>query len=92
MRAVFNHARAMQPWPGMVIDLDGEPLKLFGARPTELDTSSVVPGTLVDVDKDRGAVFACVDRGVAFAQVQRPNKGRLSAWQWAATRQSRSSG
>jgi methionyl-tRNA formyltransferase len=86
MRAVFNHARAMQPWPGTVLELGGETLKLFGARPTDLDTSSVVPGTLVDVDKDQGAVFACSDRGIAFAQVQRPNKGRVPAWQWAASR------
>ena len=50
--------------------------------------SKKLPGTLVDVDKDRGAVFACVDRGVAFAQVQRPNKGRVPAWQWAAARSS----
>ncbi|MDP2343372.1 MAG: methionyl-tRNA formyltransferase [Deltaproteobacteria bacterium] len=86
MRAVFNHARAMQPWPGTAIELEGEQLKLFGARPTDLDTSSVVPGTLVDVDANLGAVFACSDRGIAFAQVQRPNKGRLSAVQWAASR------
>ncbi len=96
-RKVFNHARAMQPWPGTVVEIDGtgpaasgacapEVLKLFGPRLTELDTSSVVPGTLVDVDQDRGAVFACIDRGIAFAQVQRPNKGRTSAWQWGQTR------
>ena len=86
-REVFNHARAMQPWPGTAIDLDQEALKLFGARPTDLDTSGVVPGTLVDIDKDRGAVFACLDCGVAFTHVQRPNKGRMTAWQWGQTRQ-----
>jgi methionyl-tRNA formyltransferase len=84
-RAAFNHVRAMQPWPGASIEHGGETLKLFGPQLTDVDTSGVIPGTLVNVD-ERGAVFACADRGLAFAEVQRPNKGRLPAWQWARAR------
>ncbi len=87
-RVVFNHVRAMQPWPGASIEHGGEQLKLFGAQLTDVDTSGVVAGTLVDVSKDRGAVFACRDRGLAFLEVQRPNKGRAPAWQWAQSRKS----
>lgn len=86
-REVFNHARAMQPWPGTTIDLDTEALKVFGATISDLETVGKLPGTLVAIDKDRGAVFACVDRGIAFSHVQRPNKGRMTAWQWGQTRQ-----
>jgi methionyl-tRNA formyltransferase len=85
-RAVFDHCRAMVPWPGNQTIVDGETIKLFAPSLTDVDTSGVVPGTLVDVDRDRGALFACADRAVAFAQVQRPSKGRVPAWQWAQGR------
>ena len=86
VRAVFNHTRAMAPWPGSSIEQGGEVLKLFSPRLTDVDTSGVVPGTLVDVDRERGALFACRDNAVAFLEVQRPNKGRAPAWQWAQSR------
>jgi methionyl-tRNA formyltransferase len=85
-RAVFDHCRAMVPWPGNEITVDGEVVKVFQPALTDVDTRGVVPGTLVDVDRDRGAVFACQDRGLAFASVQRPSKGRVPAWQWAQGR------
>jgi methionyl-tRNA formyltransferase len=87
-RVAFNHVRAMQPWPGTTLEFGGETLKLFAPVLTELDTTGVVAGTLVDVSKDGGAVFACADRGLAFREIQRPSKGRAAAWQWAQSRKS----
>lgn len=91
-RVAFDHVRAMQPWPGAAHDVDGELVKLFSPRITALDTTGVVPGTLVELSAERGAVFACSDVGLAFAEVQRPNKGRMSAAQWAQSRKPARSG
>jgi len=86
-RAVFDRCRAFVPWPGSQTTLDGELLKLFDPRLTDVDTSGVVPGVVVDVDRERGVLMACQDRAVAFGRVQRPNKGPVPAWQWAQSRQ-----
>jgi methionyl-tRNA formyltransferase len=85
-RAAFDHCRAMAPWPGSQTTIDGEVVKLFAPALTDVDTSGLVPGTLVDVDRDRGALFACADRAIAFRDVQRPSKARVAAWQWAQGR------
>jgi len=85
-RAVFDHCRAMVPWPGSQTVVDGEVVKLFQPALTDVDTSGVAPGTLVDVDRVLGALFSCADRAVAFATVQRPSKARVPAWQWAQGR------
>jgi methionyl-tRNA formyltransferase len=85
-RSVFDHCRAMSPWPGNETVVDGEVVKLFDPRLTDVDTSTHEPGTLIDVDRARGALFACRDRAIAFGSVQRPSKARLPAWQWAQGR------
>jgi methionyl-tRNA formyltransferase len=85
-QAVVDRCRAFVPWPGSSTVVDDEVTKLFDPRAVDIDTSGVVPGTLVDVDRERGAVFACSDRGVAFGRLQRPNKGPMAAWQWAQGR------
>jgi methionyl-tRNA formyltransferase len=61
----------------------GEPLKLFDAGLSDVDTSGVVPGTIVGVTRADGLLVACRDRAVRFGRVQRPNKGPVPAWQWA---------
>jgi methionyl-tRNA formyltransferase len=85
-RTVFDHCRAMVPWPGSQTTVDGETVKLFQPTVTDVDTRGLAPGTLVDVDRIRGALFACADRAVAFASLQRPSKARVPAWQWAQGR------
>jgi len=83
-QAVFDRCRAFLPWPGSQAALvGGEVVKLFDCALTTLDTSGVVPGVVVDVDKQRGVLVACRDRAVAFGRVQRPSKAAVPAWQWA---------
>lgn len=82
-RAVYDRCRAFVPWPGSQTTSHGEVLKLFDARVADVDTSGVVPGVIIDVDRERGVTFACRDRGITFGRVQRPNKGPVPAWQWA---------
>ena len=81
-RDVYNRARAFVPWPGSQVVVDGETIKLFDPVITDVDTTGVVPGTLVDVNETWGAVFACQDRGIGFARVQRPSQGPKPASHW----------
>ncbi len=82
-KAVYDRCRAFVSWPGSQTTHGGDVIKLFEPRLTDLDTSGVVPGVIVGVDRDHGVSFACRDRAIAFARVQRPNKGPVPAWQWA---------
>jgi methionyl-tRNA formyltransferase len=82
-KAVYDRCRAFVPWPGSQTTHGDEVIKLFAPSLTDIDTTGVVPGVIVGVDPHAGVQFACRDRAIAFARVQRPNKGPVSASQWA---------
>lgn len=70
---VRNLVRGVDPWPGAVTTLDGEPLKLWGARLAE---GSGAPGQVLGVDRE-GLIVACGQGAVAFAEAQLPGRKRL---------------
>lgn len=45
---IFNHARAVNPWPQAFSYLKGKMVKLFGATVVDDDELSAAPGTIVD--------------------------------------------
>jgi methionyl-tRNA formyltransferase len=73
-RAVRDRVRGVDPWPGAVAALDGEPVKLFGAA---LGTGQGAPGELLGVDA-AGVRIACGDGAVVLAEIQAPGKRRMS--------------
>jgi methionyl-tRNA formyltransferase len=75
-RVVFNQARAMHPWPGAFTSLDGEVLKLFGARVHSESAVAGPAGTVVMASDT--LVVACGAGAVSFAEAQLPNKKRLA--------------
>lgn len=73
---VRDLVRGCDPWPSGTTLLDGEPLKLFGAR-TAPGQASVAPGTVLAADK-HGLIVACGDgAAVSFAEIQLAGKKRL---------------
>lgn len=78
-RGVSARARGVDPWPGAFALLEGQPLKLFGAR---VVAAPVVqhggPGTVLGLSHE-GLVVACGEGAVAFAEVQLPGRKRLPA-------------
>jgi len=82
-RVVGARARGVDPWPGATALLDGQPVKLFGARVVAA-VGAAAPGTVARIDAD-GMVVACGDGGggdagaIAFADVQLPGRKRLPA-------------
>ncbi len=80
-RDVINHVRAMVPWPGSEIVLDGVVHKVFGPH----NVPGVgAPGTVVAA-KDQ-LVIACAERAVAFDEIQAPGKKRLPVRSFVAGR------
>jgi methionyl-tRNA formyltransferase len=82
--AVSARARGVDPWPGAMALLDGQPVKLFGPRLASsaawpASSPEVAPGTVVGID-GAGVAVVCGDGvPVAFAEVQLPGRKRLPA-------------
>jgi methionyl-tRNA formyltransferase len=83
--ALVDHVRGMDPWPGAYTEREGEPLKLFAARPSHLARGEHPLGTAVAVD-DEGLHVAALDGVVCIGQVQPAGKRRMPASAWAAGR------
>jgi methionyl-tRNA formyltransferase len=80
-RAVAARIRGVDPWPGAATWLEGQPLKLFGAR--ALDDAPGAgegppPGSVIAVD-GRGLVVACGRGACAIAELQAPARKRMPA-------------
>ncbi len=73
--AVSARARGVDPWPGAVAFLHGEPVKLFGPR---VVGGRGAPGEVLGLVGERLAV-ACSQEAVAFAELQLPGRKRLPA-------------
>src|SRR5262245_58206428 len=79
---VAARIRGVDPWPGAVATLRGQPLKLFGARAA---AGQGAPGEVLAVG-DAGLIVACGDGAVAIREVQAPARKRLHARQLAQGR------
>ncbi|MBD3165739.1 methionyl-tRNA formyltransferase [bacterium] len=71
--AVHNRVRGLTPWPGAYTYHNGMLLKLFRSCPEELQGS---PGEVLEADKR--LIVAGSDGAVAFAEVQRQGKRRMT--------------
>jgi len=73
--AVSAQARGVDPWPGATVFLEGEPMKVFGARAIEgQGTPGEVQGLV-----PQGLAVACGGGAVAFAELQMPGRKRMPA-------------
>lgn len=81
---VSARIRGVDPWPGAVATLRGQPVKLAGARVVAL-AEPAPAGTVVAVD-ERGAIVACADGAVALRELQLPGRKRLAALELARGR------
>jgi methionyl-tRNA formyltransferase len=80
---IERRVRAFDPAPGCVVDLDGEPIKVWRAQ---VSAGFVAPpGTLQW--RSEGPAVACGDgQALTLLEVQRPGGRRQSASSWAAGR------
>lgn len=72
---IVNLVRGVDPWPGAITALAGDPLKLFGAARAEGQGD---PGTVLAIGDD-GLVVAAGQGAVRIAELQAAGKRRMSA-------------
>jgi methionyl-tRNA formyltransferase len=84
-RAIHDHVRAMQPWPGATTKLaDGRALKIIRTRVPEgrvVSTVERAPGVIVVADKS-GAIVACgadAEESIAVIEAQPEGKRAMRA-------------
>lgn len=73
--------RAYDPVPGALTRINGNDLKLFGAK---VSSESGAPGEILSVDP--ALVVACAQNAVAVTDVQPAGKNRMSATAWTRGR------
>ncbi|HEY8078845.1 MAG TPA: methionyl-tRNA formyltransferase [Labilithrix sp.] len=83
-RAVHDHVRGMQPWPGAFTTARGKLLKVLETKVTDVPKQAE-PGTVIFADKTR-VVVACGDRGIDLARVQVEGRKAIGANDWVAGR------
>ena len=72
---VSAHARGVDPWPGAIVFLVDEPMKVFGVR---VIAGQGAPGEVQGL-VPQGLAVACGEAAVAFAELQMPGRKRLPA-------------
>jgi methionyl-tRNA formyltransferase len=79
---VRDRVRGCDPWPSTYALLDGQPMKVFGAK---VVSGTGEPGVVLGADRD-GLLVGCGDSTIAFAELQLPGRKRLRADQLLAGR------
>jgi methionyl-tRNA formyltransferase len=77
---IGRKVRAFNPWPVAETRLDGEQLRIYGARVLQDDWSAIgaEPGKIVDVRSDC-IVVACGRGCLALTELQRPGRRPVAA-------------
>lgn len=70
---VFNHARSLEPDPGVYAVLDNKRYKLFDASLSDLKG---ITGTILEVDHKLHV--ACQDRALSFSTIQEAGKNKMT--------------
>ena len=81
---IDRQIRAFNPWPIAETRFEGEPLRIFAARPTSHDEVSP-PGTITAVEDD-AIVVSCGSGALGVTQLQRPGRKVVAARDFAHSR------
>jgi len=85
---IFNRIRALNPWPGTYIQIDGEKkVKIVEAKimtvPVEAEKRAFPkPGKIVEIRKEEGFVVACGEGGLLVTRVQPEGKPIQKAYDY----------
>ena len=81
-RAVWNHQRAVTPWPGAGTAFRGERVKLERTRVASESQAAGAPGTVV-AHPDGAVLVACGAGTLDILEIQPAGRARLTAADWA---------
>jgi len=80
---IHNRIRALNPWPGTVVDFQGEKICLWRSLPTD-GAENVPPGTLLGVFGNALRVACGGASAVDILEIQRPGKKRTNGREFAS--------
>jgi methionyl-tRNA formyltransferase len=83
-RAVHDHVRGMNPWPGAFLVHRGKTIKVLRTAVAGV-TSTLPPGTVLVADKN-GVIVACANGAVDLLRVQPEGKKPMTGREWATGR------
>jgi methionyl-tRNA formyltransferase len=84
-RAVHDHVRGMNPWPGAFTTARGKALKIHTTRVVNGTAAGAAPGQVVVADKSR-VLVACGEGCVDLVSVQLEGKRRMTGTEWVMGR------
>lgn len=77
-RGIVNRVRAFNPWPVAWVELNDQPLRIWGAEEApEAGDDEAEPGRILTVS-DEGLLVACGDGAVRLTRLQLPGKKPLT--------------
>jgi methionyl-tRNA formyltransferase len=80
--AVWNHQRAVTPWPGAAASFQGKRIAILAARPLDLLPRQEAPGTVLEVGSD-GVTVACGRGALLLVSLKPEDRGAMGAAEWA---------
>ena len=75
---IARKVRAFNPFPGAHAQVNGVPVKIWGAQALEADSDALV-GTVLAADAQHGIVVACRRGTLRLTELQKPGGKRLAA-------------
>ena len=84
-RAVHDHVRAMNPWPGAFTALDGKAVKVHRTEVAPLGRAGSQPGDVLVADKGH-LLVACGQGAVELASVQLEGRKAVRGIEWVMGR------
>jgi methionyl-tRNA formyltransferase len=79
---VWNHQRAVTPWPGAATSFQGRRIKILEARPLDLLPRAEAPGTVLGF-ADETVMVACGRGALALLRLKPEDRSEMGAAQWA---------
>ena len=77
-RAVHDHIRGMNPWPGAYTHLGDRRIKVHRAVASTLDPENAPPGTVTALDEE-GILVACAEGTLEIQELQESGRTRVDA-------------
>jgi methionyl-tRNA formyltransferase len=84
-RAVHNHIRGMNPWPGAHTVLGERRIKVHRTLATTLDPEGAAPGQVIALDPE-GILVACAEGTLEIQELQESGRKRVDARAFATGR------
>jgi methionyl-tRNA formyltransferase len=80
-RAVHDHVRGMNPWPGATTTIGDKTLKIHSSRVCSVEKSGAAPGEVILADKSR-VLVACGQGSIELVRVQLEGRKAMTAVEW----------